>query len=200
MGKANTPTKNLFRVVDGLKREDDPLSGWGTENPEYDEREFYVGSTDGKGHNTNVQVPIPPNIMGALSSMVATREIPAYRSVQDFVRDAIVHRLHQLAILDLSDDPELQRARAQEITSSRIAAEVRALELDREQLAQAEEGMRVAASEGDAARLRVLLGQAAEQADRMNEPWDRRLVEIVQRYRKTLESMNRENGKANPGG
>lgn len=70
---------------------------WELEAPEaYSQNKFYTKATDGRGHSENVQVKLSPNIIGALSSIVQSKGIPEYRTIQDIIRDAVVHRLHYL--------------------------------------------------------------------------------------------------------
>jgi hypothetical protein len=42
-------------------------------------------------------VKVPPQTAGELASIVASRVFPTYRTSNDFVRDAIVHRVHDIA-------------------------------------------------------------------------------------------------------
>lgn len=60
--------------------------------------EVFTGSTDGHGHSATVRVSVPPHTLGFIEEFIASRSDPRYRSVGDFVRDAITHRLWELAM------------------------------------------------------------------------------------------------------
>lgn len=72
---------------------------------DYEPANFYIGSVDKRGHGTAMRVPdnVHPQIVAVVNS-----DATPYRSVQDFFRDAGVHRMHWLR--ENSDDPELRRA------------------------------------------------------------------------------------------
>jgi hypothetical protein len=57
----------------------------------YDIDTVYIRATDGKGHSVNVQAPLSTNIHAAVMTIV-NHEATKYRSVQDFIRDAVAHR------------------------------------------------------------------------------------------------------------
>lgn len=62
----------------------------------YDIDKVYSHSTDGKGHYERMRTKITPTMEAQLSEMVASKQFD-YRTVEDFVRDACVHRLHYLS-------------------------------------------------------------------------------------------------------
>ena len=78
--------------------------GWGTSD-DYDIGEFYTRATDGRGHSDHLRVRIKPEVAGEIGALVSSGMIPDYTTSQDFVRDAIVHRLRWLA--EHADDPVL---------------------------------------------------------------------------------------------
>jgi hypothetical protein len=70
----------------------DPDDPWAmAQTNGYDVDNFYVRSTDGKGHSENVQAKLSPAMVGELTAMVHSQQLP-YRTLQDFIRDACVHR------------------------------------------------------------------------------------------------------------
>lgn len=64
-----------------------------TKGSAYDRDEIYAHATDTKGHYEQVRVKITPSIEAEMAEMVASK-MRAYRTVEDFVRNAIVHQLH----------------------------------------------------------------------------------------------------------
>lgn len=71
----------------------DPLDPWAMiSGNQYDIDTIYTRSTDGKGHSVNIQAPLSTNVHGQVAAIVGLEDTK-YRSVQDFVRDAVAHRL-----------------------------------------------------------------------------------------------------------
>lgn len=68
------------------------LDSWQTED--YDAEQIYTRATDGQGHKDIVHVPMPPYLMNRIGAFVGDAKVIGYRSIQDFMRDAAVHRLH----------------------------------------------------------------------------------------------------------
>ena len=75
----------------------DPNDPWSVASGNaYDLTNFYIRSTDGKGHSENIQVKISTAMAGAINALIREDVVP-YRTIQDFVRDAIVHRAKWLS-------------------------------------------------------------------------------------------------------
>lgn len=90
-------------------------SRWGTQagsgkRPEYDRREFYIESTNRHNHWTTARtfspkaaeemeisdtVTLPPEMLAQIHKVVEDPQT-AYRSIQDFFRDAAHHRIHDV--------------------------------------------------------------------------------------------------------
>lgn len=62
--------------------------------PGYDERRFYTKSTNAHNHGAELRVRVPQGIDSQVYAAVA--DVPEYRNRQDFIRDAIVHRLEYI--------------------------------------------------------------------------------------------------------
>lgn len=81
----------------------------------YSEDRFYTRSTDAQGHGEHLRVRMPQGIEAQVYG--AVREVSEYRTVQDLMRDAVVHRLEYLQKrYKMSDEArrllELERLRA----------------------------------------------------------------------------------------
>ena len=74
----------------------------------YDPSRFYTHSEDRKGHSFHVRANIPKPLAGELSSLVQSGMVPAYRSIGDITRDAIYHRVKQVA--QMIEASELEQA------------------------------------------------------------------------------------------
>lgn len=63
-----------------------------TGSNQYDEDKFYTHSTDGNGHYERIpQTKIRPSLEAMIAAVMAA--YPEYKSVGDFVRDALLHRV-----------------------------------------------------------------------------------------------------------
>lgn len=65
-------------------------------NMGYDPHEFYTSSSDKKGHQQQFRVNVPPSLGSEIAQLVQSQRIPAYRTAQDVIRDALIHRLQWL--------------------------------------------------------------------------------------------------------
>lgn len=83
-------------------------SKWDVTTPiGYNPNAYYTQASDKKGHCAKFQVRVPVNVAGEIATVYQSGKIPEIRNAQDFIRDAIIHRLHQLQ--PILDDPDLER-------------------------------------------------------------------------------------------
>jgi len=98
---------------------DEHGSTWGTQSgsgrlPEYDRNHFYTKSTNKHNHSSSIRpfdhgtagelglpknLSIPFEMVAEVHQVVNNPRFP-YRSIQDLCRDALVHRLHDLAEME----------------------------------------------------------------------------------------------------
>lgn len=64
-----------------------------TKGTAYDRDAIYAHSTDNKGHYEQVRVKLTPSIEAEIAELVASK-LRGYRTLEDFIRNAIVHQLH----------------------------------------------------------------------------------------------------------
>lgn len=69
---------------------------------DYSPTSFYVNGTDKRGHREQIRCHFPQDVFGELSAICASKDLP-YKTLGDLVRDAVVHRLHQLE--EIVSDP-----------------------------------------------------------------------------------------------
>lgn len=155
----------------------DPFS---PDDPTYHPDEFYVASTDGRGHTTKMRVNLPPMIAAQLGQLVASRSITAYRTVQDIIRDALIHRLHHLQneikIDDLGQALDLQIMRSRLDTQRQKIEELTAL------LDDTKEILATVDTANDDHALAIAIDQAKTQASILQEPWATRMWQIIERH------------------
>lgn len=167
-----------------------PGSAWGTDELHgYRESEFYTRSTDDRGHSQlSPRIRLRPEIAQELSALVARRTIPAYRTTADFIRDAIVHRLHQIAKLE--SDPtfrehlhdSVQRIAMEEIAASYEAELDLCADLFRRVQATVEKAVRAQ----DYAALRTFVEQLRVRADDMRDPFRSDLLDLLGRTERDI--------------
>lgn len=76
------------RTFPGQPAEPDP---WGLDDPAYDTHTFYTAAG---ADSESVRVRVNNKYLSIVGNLVASREIPDYKTTADFVRDAIYHRLY----------------------------------------------------------------------------------------------------------
>lgn len=115
------------------------MSSWGTQSGtgrevEYDRKNYYVHSTNKHNHSTSIRpqarddaraqgmpesTTLPVEFVSQIHALVADPRT-AYRTVQDFIRDAVYHRLHDLD--DIGIDNFYNRYFAIEMVRQELAA------------------------------------------------------------------------------
>lgn len=176
-----------LRVVEESTGSYDP---WSLEDNNYRRDNFYTRSVDSKGHKETFHVPAPPAIFGQVGEMVAQRLIPAYRSPQDFVRDAIVHRLRDIA--EMTENGTLNRVISLEII--RCQQEQMMIEMQEFQkvLDISEQVMEQAAKSEDVGMLEQAIAYGKEQAEEIREPYKGRLLKGIEKQTETLKRLQKK--------
>lgn len=166
-----------LRVVDA----DDP---WLVEGHSYDQRRFYTRSVDERGHKEVFHVPFPPQIYGRIAELVSSKEIKEYRSPQDLIRDAVVHRLHVIG--EMTRNGDLIRAVAvEQMLSDQYQMMMEMEELEKS-ISNTEALLGKAAQLGDMGMLEVMIERAEKVVDEVREPYKGKLVGIIKDYRRKL--------------
>jgi hypothetical protein len=68
----------------------------GLDDGAYSLDDFYVASTNQHDHSETIQLKLPKHVKALVNQFVGMEDLPALRSANDVVRDALVHRLHYL--------------------------------------------------------------------------------------------------------
>ena len=188
MSANGNATKEHVRLVQMTKGgSEEVLAGWGTESSGYDPEDFYTGASDGRGHSANMQCPIPVTVAAELEQMIAAKEFPAYRTRQDFIRDAIVHRINQLADHRMASPTRsmaLKSLGAMLVAMARTEQAVQEVETARYLLDSARQALHQVSQAGDNVHFYDLLDMYEEQATNMTEPWRGQLEALVGEFRR----------------
>ena len=147
---------------------------------EYSVYKFYVNATDSHHHSTKISFVVPPHIVAQIGQIVQSGKIPAYKTLEDFIRDSINHRLkflldHHLNLLSESEREALARElliaqmeRDQEISSSQ-----------QEMIEKFKQSMRDAIERGDYTTLKKHLLSGRDVLNNCGEPFHSRLRSVL---------------------
>ena len=88
--------------------QDKAVNRWGTTTPVgYSPDANYTQASDKQGHSAKLTVKLPVNVAGEVAAAVQSGKISDYKTAQDFIRDAVIHRLHYHA--PTLDDQDIER-------------------------------------------------------------------------------------------
>jgi len=143
----------------------------------YSVSKYYTSARDKKGFSTTVRVSIPPVVMSNIASFVATQRIPEYKTSQDVLRDALVHRLQWLR--DNVDSLVLNDAAKMLIMETRSEQYLRHREAVAKHLRNYEDAFRLS-NRND--QVMLLKNVTADLADASDDTLREGLLALVQRY------------------
>lgn len=140
--------------------------------------EFVTYSSDDRGLQTSMRVNLSPGIATIMEQIVQQGLVPAYRSKQDIVRDAVVHRLWDIVEGVALDGPALETLRAETIDKELRNAKDR-MDRNNSLVQQARDQLRIL--EGSPEFWRVL-ERVRGQALGLSEPWRGELLGIIAKH------------------
>jgi hypothetical protein len=150
----------------------------------YDPNQIYVGgSKDSQGHSTNIRAKIPDTWMGSIGEIVNSPDWPEYRSVQDFYRDAIYHRMRWATRQpDRLSSPKVKHLIA--LAQSKAALDYANLvrQSNQELVTDAERTLRDLAADGNQLALKQAIKELETGLDQMEEPWRSELARLLETY------------------
>jgi hypothetical protein len=182
-------TRPKITVIDGEggtggkdSKEFDP---WEFQNRGYDIDGFFTRSTGANGAPGEVKyMKFSPSILSAVANIVYSRQFPSYRNDQDFIRDAVVHRVRY--INQKLADGETEDIINTHVKLSRIEArQLQMAEMSRI-LSLHEEAMRTAIDTGDMEFLQELIDDAESDLGDLRSVYRRKLEALIEKYRERL--------------
>ena len=147
---------------------------------------YYCRSTDGHGHSENIQTKFPPEVAGILSSLVQSGRVPEYSSVQNVVRDAVIHRL--IKVTREIGDGELERKITIEMQLAKLAAHRREIENNEQLVKELEELLEEAASKQDWRALERIIVDGEATVDLLRTPYQEKANRQLSIYRSRLKN------------
>lgn len=156
---------------------------------EYDPDAYYLSSTNDHDHSMKIQTRFPPSVVASMQRLIDDETNP-YDSMQDLVRDAVVHALHRRATID----PEMAQLLGAICQQSRQALLARKRDIQADVVASYERLMAQAIRDEDILMLSDLVDAAREGAAAFEDPWRRKMLEIVERFDRELRILNARRG------
>jgi hypothetical protein len=150
----------------------------------YSLEDFYTKSVDSRGHREMTRVAFPPNVLSTLSTIVQSGKIPAYRTVQDVIRDAVLHRIWWLEKYALKesygiiDYASLKMMKLQQFIENSLKEGQRMEAI----VTNAEKALEYHKSLRDKEEMIKVLSELRNQIDNVREPFKDRLKNIIERY------------------
>jgi len=160
----------------------------------YDPNEFYTASQDKKGHSFHMRVNLPKPLGGLLYGLIQSAVVPQYRSVEDIARDAVYHRVKQIA--RAIDDGELEATvdmamlHAQELQITETAQHAEEL-IDAMQTNAAMMWQR-----DDMKALKKYLAERRQVADSLVEPFKRDYLAVLKTYEDRIVKEEKRKAKS----
>jgi Arc/MetJ-type ribon-helix-helix transcriptional regulator len=162
-----------------------PVNAVGDTSGGYSPTKFWHRSSDTNGHSMDARVTMPKFWRGQIEEAVEARQFP-YRTMADFIRDAVWHRL-QWCREELKDThPDLAMAYLMENVEADVDAFTWAAKKADEMVNKLEGALAIARAGGDTSAFARTLGKVEMHAMDMSEPTRSRLMEKIEHYRRVI--------------
>lgn len=156
---------------------------------DYSVDNFYTNTTLGEEGSTQFRATISRVLMHRVEAVVQQRVVPDYETVQDFIRDAVYHRLmyltelmpHQVQIDTLQALSLMAFVSGMEDARRRREIMSTSIELVRKELEEA-----LAAEDGS--RFSSVLDKAEEQVINLVDPWRSEMRALIDNARRKAEN------------
>lgn len=173
----------------------DSKDAWDTAQSSYSPERFYTRSTNSHDHSVNRQVKLSPGLDAVCHYAVET--VPEYRTVQDVIRDALVHRLHEI-----DSWPDDHPAFAKLLTETRQAQldKITAQRKDwRLVISTLDDTLGMLITDGEYEEADELIALNSDEGFEMSPVYQARLAEVIGRRREQLMVAARRHLSVVPG-
>lgn len=155
-------------------------STWLTDDDDgYDVSKFYTRS---EKTTRQVRAHLTLDAIAEIERLVQGKDVAEIRTIQDFLRDAVHHRLHWVLKEKVQTPESAQRLKVMQL---RADAEATAADVEQNRLML--DAIRHSLSElqgsGNKAELRKHLARLEVTAEGLDEPWNWQLLEVLENYR-----------------
>ena len=158
----------------------DVPDGLAVETHGYSRDKFYTASVSNNGQHASLRVNVPIQIKAQLDTLVASRSISAYKTFQCFVRDAIVHRLHDIA--DMAADGKLQHFLGVWGTLTEMEQRILDIEMMQMTVQKTMDLLARAHRYGDTAMIQEVVESATAEFMVVREPYRSKALDEIARY------------------
>lgn len=165
----------------------DPFAG---ENRGYSRENFYTAARDGAGNSETKYLKISGAILGQIGALVSGRAIPSYKTEADFIRDAIVHRLHDVG--EMIDNGQILATVNRGVKLDRIQQRQVELQEFAAVIANHEEVMAQCVQSADEMLLEGLISDAESDIEDLRPNYQVRLTVIIDKYKEELARLKEQ--------
>lgn len=173
-------TQPRLKVVN----EHDPFKG---ENSGYSRDNFYVGAVDGSGGSETKYLKMAGSVLGQIGELVSSKLVPAYRTEADFIRDAVIHRLHD--VNEMVSDSRIESVVNRMVMLDRIRARQVELAEFNSIVTNHEEAMQACVANEDTELLGDLISDAESDWEALRPSYQKRLDIVLEKYRVELAKL-----------
>lgn len=159
---------------------DDPFA---TDDGSYSIHKFYTRASE-QGRTSQLRFSIKPSLYTMLKQMVAGHKVPDYGTVEDVLRDALVHRLHWVE--QQLKDGKIKNVVDRLMWEAEDAAQRQEAEDMKAQIDDAENFCRQRRDDHDWPALRRRIDAIRERAEHMPYPWNNRMEGVARKYEMDL--------------
>lgn len=163
-----------------------------TQTP-YSRERFYTKSRDKTGEKDNVRVQFPGGLGHEVDALIAEKIIPEYATRQDFVRDAIVHRLHDIA--EMKEMGRLSRRMNPLILQMEMEQLKADVESSRATVQITEAMLTGSATSSDWVAVGMALERGFMQIGTLREPYQSQLRDILRSYEQRYQDQRNSRSK-----
>lgn len=160
----------------------DPFAG--SRPDDYSLDKFYTKGSDQNGNKADYRVSVDPQLAAQIARIVARQVIPEYQTYQDFVRDAIYHRLEYLK--ERIDSDALHRVLSEYLMNATAEAHQRAVANMKAAVRNWEQACEDSLSAQDWTLLQKQVDQMREYANGVREPYSGQFLKLAQRFERDL--------------
>lgn len=161
---------------------------WDTEKGQsYSADRFYTRSTNKHDHSAEGKFRLPPQIQAQIAQIVESKRYPQLRSIQDFYRDSVIHRLHYLN--EQIGDDRLDKQLSLEMRACRVDEMRREVEDLKDIIDNHTNNLELAMSMKDGQAISDSLALLEDDLPAVREPYRAMLKDLAKRYRRELKDM-----------
>lgn len=161
---------------------------WSTEGFKYSSEHFYTRSKNAEDSGfRDIHLRVPEYLYGWAMHVVSEKLFSQLRSPNDLIRDALVHRCHEL--LELLNDEEFAKTLTRDMRKSRTEQRRADIESMKNSIVGHRSVLESAYAEQDTQAMSDELADVEDDVHTARYPYNQRLKELAREYRERLKQM-----------